>query len=61
MRRCRYEFSEADNRKYIAEAPHDPVRYYMVGLSHYCGGKVAEGINYMEKLRIWETLLHPLF
>ncbi len=42
-------FTEADNRKYIAEAPNDAGRYYSVGLSSYCAGKVAEGINYMEK------------
>ena len=42
-------FSEADNRRYIAQAPNDAARYYSVGLSYYCGGKVAEGVNYMEK------------
>ena len=50
-------FTEADNRKYIAESPNDPVRYYMVGLSYYCGGKVAKGINYMEKASDMEHIL----
>ena len=50
-------FSEADNRRYIAGAPNDPVRYYMVGLSHYCGGKVAKGINYMEKASDMEHIV----
>ncbi|MDE0333259.1 MAG: hypothetical protein OXL41_15500 [Nitrospinae bacterium] len=43
------DISEASNRRYIAEAPNDPVRYYVVGLSKYCKGKISEGINYMEK------------
>ena len=42
-------YSESSNRAYIAEAPNDPIRYYIVGLSHYCGGKVSEGMNYMER------------
>ena len=42
-------FSESDHRRYIAGAPNNPVRYYVVGLSYYCGGEKAKGINYMEK------------
>ena len=42
-------FTEADNRRYLAEVPNDAGRYYSVGLSHYCGGRVAKGVNYMEK------------
>ena len=42
-------FTEADNRRYLAEAPNDAGRYYSVGLSHFCGGRVAKGVNYLEK------------
>ena len=53
----RTDFSESSNRAYIAEAPNDPVRYYMVGLSHYCGGKEAKGVNYMERASDMEHIV----
>ncbi|MDE0333260.1 MAG: hypothetical protein OXL41_15505 [Nitrospinae bacterium] len=53
----RTDFSESSNRAYIAEAPHDPVRYYMVGLFNYCGGKEAKGVNYMERASDMEHIV----
>ena len=50
-------FSEEDNNKYIARAPNDPVRYYMVGLSYYCGGNKTKGINYMKKASDMEHIV----
>ena len=41
--------SESTHRAYIAEAPNDPVRFYTVGVAYYCEGRVADGINYIEK------------
>ena len=38
--------SESD-RTYVSEAPNDPVRYYMAGLSSYCAGRAEEGVNYL--------------
>ncbi len=49
--------SEADKREYIAEAPNDPVRYYMVGLFHYCGGEEAKGISYMKRASDMEHIV----
>ena len=48
--------SEDESRAYIAENPNDPFRYYMVGLSSYCGGN-AKGISYIERASDMELVV----
>ena len=51
------QFTDDDNRRYLAEAPNDPVRYYLVGVSYFCENRISQAINYWERASDMEDIM----